>query len=73
MKKNMPIIYFILGFLFAAVSFYLSFKFEIGISYRMDVGGGVDIAADGGALGFAIISSICFLCSTYLLRSTEKS
>ena len=68
-SKYMTIVYFILGFAFAAISYYLSLQYEIGLLSRMsEVGGGVDIAADGGALGFAIISGTCFFCTAYLMK-----
>lgn len=70
-KKYLPVIYFLMGILFTVVAFYLSLQWEIGIGSRGDSGGGVDIAADGGALGFAILSGVCFICSAYLVKWRE--
>ena len=64
-KKHLSIIYFTLGILFASFAFYFSLQTKVGI--MRGIGGGADIAADGGALGFALLSGICFFCSTYLI------
>jgi len=62
-------IYFLLGLIFAGLSFYLSLECVIARAIPPDdVVGGVDIAADGGALGFALLSGICFICHTYLSK-----
>jgi hypothetical protein len=72
-NKIMPAVYFVFGIISAVVAFSLSLEWKDGVSTLPVVGGGVDIAADGGALGFAILAGICFACCAYLLKSKEKS
>ena len=74
-SKYLPPIYFVLGLVFAGVAYYLSLMSEVGLSKvsiilagEKGVGSGVDIAADGGALGFAILSGVCFACCAYLTK-----
>lgn len=68
-----PITYFMFGVIFAVISYKLSL--EVGVGQVMDglstVGSGVDIAADGGAVGFAILSGICIFCSAYLIKNKQ--
>ncbi|HAB53675.1 MAG TPA: hypothetical protein DCE80_16120, partial [Ignavibacteriales bacterium] len=74
-----PTVYFILGIISVAISFYLSLQRGTGyvpnnfagLSGPQGIGAGVDIAADGGAAGFAILSGICFFCSAYLIKNKQ--
>ena len=83
-----PKIYFVLGIIFAAVALYLSLQVDYGrvhpsragmLSASSDApvaGTGVDAAADGGALGFGIISASCFISSAVTrksIKAEEKS
>jgi hypothetical protein len=71
--------FFVFGIGCSKIAYDLSQKVETGHpsggyynSYednKGDKGGyGVDIAADGGALGFCILAGICFCCCTYLSK-----
>ena len=53
--KDLQILFIVLGFVFAVFAASLSFKEE----YHYDAG--IDIAADGGAAGFAILAGLCFV------------
>ena len=81
-----PKIYFVLGIIFAAVALYLSLQVDYGnvqssggwraSSDAPVAGTGVDAAADGGALGFGIISASCFISSAVTrksIKAEEKS
>ena len=71
-QRLMAAMYFILGIISAGVGYSLSLKMEKGIPFMGEgAGGGVDIAADGGALGFALLGGICFACSTYLIKKDK--
>jgi hypothetical protein len=81
-NKLMPAVYFVFGIISAVVAYSLSFKWETGqpseVTLRLlrdepIVGAGVDIAADGGALGFALLAGICFFCCAYLLKKKADS
>jgi len=64
--KFLPAIYFALGLIFSGVAYYLSLMSpSLMIILK---GTGVDGAADGGALGFAILSGLCFVCCAYLSK-----
>jgi hypothetical protein len=74
-NKIMPAVYFVFGIVSAIIAYTFSLEWKTGqpvFSGEHAVGAGVDIAADGGALGFAILASICFACCAYLLKSKEK-
>ena len=80
MHKILSAVYFVFGIISAVVAYSLSLEWKDGVVVLphglaeppVGVGGGVDIAADGGALGFAILAGICFACCAYLLKSKEK-
>ena len=71
-NKLMPAVYFVFGIISAVIAYSLSLKWQTGLPsslpFEPQVGAGVDIAADGGALGFSILAGICFLCSAYLQK-----
>ena len=56
--KDLQILFIVLGFVFAVFAASLSYKKETYSGYS---GGGIDIAADGGAAGFAILAGLCFV------------
>lgn len=57
--KKMQTLFIALGFVFAVFAGILSFLQETHCGY--EGGCGVDIAADGGAAGFAILAGLCFV------------
>ncbi|MBA7555349.1 hypothetical protein ES705_48010 [subsurface metagenome] len=67
--KDLQILFLILGFAFAIFAGILSFQKGTETAYGStnNNGGGsgagasIDIAADGGAAGFAVLSGLCFL------------
>jgi hypothetical protein len=78
--KIMPVIFFILGVASAIIAYILSLKWGTGFQGgTIDdpnenlVGGGIDLAADGGALGFALLGGICFFCCAYLLKDKKQA
>lgn len=78
-KRLLSLIYFIIGLISATLAYILSIVTATGLpdvlsplSSYFTAGGGVDIAADGGALGFAILSGICFACSVYLTKGENN-
>ncbi len=66
--------FFVLALVFAMVAFGLSLEKEYGQTERFSVGAagsGVDIASDGGACGFGILSGLCFM-SVAIIAAAEK-
>jgi hypothetical protein len=68
------VVFFVFGTGLSKIAYDLSQKAMSGYPYGVyasdDKGGyGVDIAADGGALGFCILAGICFCRCTYLCKS----
>ena len=62
--RSLQTLFLLIGFAFIIFACVLSFQKDYG----------TDIAADGGAAGFAILGGICILCVTILqLRSKEEN
>ena len=59
--QKLKTLFLILGFVFAVFAAILSFQKDTYSYCYEGCGGGIDIAADGGAAGFAILSGLCFL------------
>jgi len=60
----MQMLFLVLGFVFAIFAAILSFLQDTYSRCGYDnggCGGGIDIAADGGAAGFAILAGLCFV------------
>jgi hypothetical protein len=66
-QKPLAIALFLMGIGSAALAFKLSLEVRIGIDV-WGKGGGVDLAADGGALGFALLAGTCFASCAYLMK-----
>ncbi len=73
--KIIPIIYFILGIGYSYLAYDFAGEYLIGVETDIletkMVGGGAALAAEGGAIGFSILSGICFFCTAYLLKKEQ--
>ena len=71
--KKVQTLFLILGFVFAVFAAILSFQQDTysDCTYDGGCGGGIDIAADGGAAGFAILSGLCFLSAGIIKKESQ--
>lgn len=66
-QGSFVVVFFLLGIVFALVAYDLATEVYPRSFYAAgEYSGGVDIAADGGALGFCFLAAACFACSTFL-------
>ena len=68
--------FFVLALVFAMVAFGLSLDKDYGQRERFTVeaaGSGVDIASDGGACGFGILSGLCFVSASIIAAAEKKT
>ncbi len=68
--KIYKVFFLVIGILSGVYAAYLA---PTEASALLEYKGGLDTAADGGALGFALLSGICFMCITILLIKEKKS
>ncbi len=76
--KDLQKLFLVLGFGFAIFAGILSFLKDTAVAYdtRNELpwgnGDGIDIAADGGAAGFAILAGLCFVALAITTLKSEN-
>ena len=76
--KKLQTLFLVLGFIFAVFAAILSFLQDNyarcvgGYDTGGGCGGGIDIAADGGAAGFAILAGLCFIAVAITTLKSEN-